>query len=77
MIWAVDASRVLIAVSRRNELFFRSDIKTVSIIGRKFAMAGHHRQHARRVRYPDEDTRLPELKRRKFALAERVMLWSS
>ena len=68
---------MLIAVSLRNELFFRSDIKTVSIIGRKFAMAGHYRQHARRMRYPDEDTRLPGLKRRKFALAERVMLWSS
>jgi hypothetical protein len=40
-------------------------------------MAGHYRQHARRMRYPDEDTRLPELKRRKFALAERVRLWSS
>ncbi len=77
MNWVAHASRVLIAVSRRNELFFSSDIKTVSVIDRKFAMAGHHRQYARRVPYPDEDARLPELKRRKFALAERVMLWSS
>jgi hypothetical protein len=77
VIWVAHASRVLIAVSRRNELFFSSDIKTVSVIERKFAMAGHHRQQARRVRYPDEDERLPELRRRKFALAERVMLWSS
>jgi len=77
VIWVAHASRVLIAVSRRNELFFSSDIKTVSVIERKFAMAGHHRQQARRVRYPDEDARLPEPKRLKFALAERVMLWSS
>jgi hypothetical protein len=77
VIWVAHASRVLIAVSRRIELFFSSDIKTFSVIERTFAMARHYRQHARRVRYPDENTRLPELKRRKFALAERVMLWSS
>jgi hypothetical protein len=44
-------------VSRRNELFFSSDIKTVSVIEGKFAMAGHHRQHARRVRYPEKSAR--------------------
>jgi len=53
VIWVGHASRVLVAVSRRNELFFSSDIKTVSVVERKFATAGHHRQHARRVRYPE------------------------
>jgi hypothetical protein len=75
--WVAHASRVLAMVFHHRELSldYRNcfDIRTEE----KFIAARHHNLHARRVRYPDEDARLPELKRRKFALAERVMLWSS
>jgi hypothetical protein len=43
---------VLVAVSRRNELFFSSDIKRISVIEGKFAMARRRRQTRERVRYP-------------------------
>ncbi len=44
---------MLVAVSRRDELFFDPQRQRWPRARRKFATAGHRRQHARRVRYPE------------------------
>src|SRR3982751_3424085 len=46
-LWGAHAPRVLISAPRRNSLFRRSS-----------AMAGRHRQHARRVRSPDPEMKI-------------------
>ena len=51
--WLAHASRVLIAVSRRNKLFLGSIAEYGRALTGKSAIARRARQHARRVRYPE------------------------
>ncbi len=55
-IWVAHASRMLVAVSRRNYLSFCCARESAFVL-EKFAMAGRHLQHARRVRYSEQQAR--------------------
>jgi len=50
--WVAHASRVLVSASRRNNLALGDQCGLRLTAEGKFAMARHHRQHARRGRYP-------------------------
>jgi hypothetical protein len=47
------ASRALVSASRRNNLFLAHHYLVAIPLNKEFAMAGRHRQHARRARSPE------------------------
>jgi hypothetical protein len=59
-VWVAHASRVLVSAARRNDLFWSRD-QTVCVWTKKFAIARRARQHASRVRYPDNRRHTPKI----------------